>query len=602
MVRRADLGANAAANLGSPGAGQLEPVDALSLVARSGLLFFQWLRDRGLTYVSENGRELLGWGNRELAGGTDYGRRVLAPESSATLDALADELFESGRPNARAEVRLRAADGHDVWLDASLLPLASPLGEVRGFSGVAFDSTEAIEARRAAQDAEDRYRRIFEHAPVPLWISDPETDRILDSNGMACGLYGWNPGQMEGRTVRQITHPDEWQRVEAALRGGRPEERVVVVARTRQMRKDGHAFVAEVAMGMIRLGRRKVRLAMVRDLSASDEARESVAAKRRAIAGASEPMMILDRQGRVTFANAACERLIDHESEALVGQDPAGLAAAPGWAGEWRRALAVVQLGEPWSGWMAFRGAGGGELEGPVEMESVQGEDGTVAHVVVRLRPSTASLEGPGGEAELFLQLLRVQVEDLVKRARGQLEADDPAGPFRAEQFLIDAEDRMRLLGDLSLSRGPAGILEGGVKPREVNAVVEESVACARSLLAPGALDLTRSSRASGLIGHAALVREALAQLLVDAHASMGDNPGRLVLKVEADERDGRAGACITVEGPRARGLLDGEKRARLGRAAFDWAGGRLEENLGEEQAGLVRFRARLPFAPIEEE
>ncbi len=585
--------------MGTPLGGPLEPVDALSLVARSGAVLLQWARTKGVTYISGNGRELLGWGNREIADRPEFGRHVLAPESAAALDALADDLAETGRPNGRLEVRLFAAQGQDVWFDASLVPLAGADGQVQGFSAVAFEVTAGVEARRAAQDAEERYRRIFDNAPVPLWILDPDTDRILDANGLTGGLYGWRRGEMEDLTLRQLTHPDDWARVAEALHGGPEDGRLVVLSRVRQVRRDGRAFQAEVAFGLIRFGGRKVRLAMASDLSAADEARERLAAKKTAISGGREPIMILDREGRVSVANASCERLLGRAPDELTGQDPAAFAEAPGWADEWRRALDFVRLGEPWSGWMAFKGPRALTVSAQADIEPVAGFDGAVSHVIVRLEVDAVPPEADNDEADLFLQLLRLQVEHLVVGARAHLTSGDPSAVGGALTSLSEAQGRLGLLGDLCSTSAPAWALESGPKARDVNEVLEEALARAKPVLAPRSVPFTRSSRVTGPIAHAALVREAIVELLVAVCAARGGGPGAapVAMRVEPAEVRGGKGACITLEGPGAADLAEVAKPLRLSSAAFERAGGVLEADVQGADGRLTRLRAYLPFA-----
>ncbi len=63
----------------------------------------------------------------------------------------------------------------------------------RRFVGVmALDITERVQAERTIRDSEARYRELFEHNPLPGWIYDIATLRIVDVNRAALAHYGWS--------------------------------------------------------------------------------------------------------------------------------------------------------------------------------------------------------------------------------------------------------------------------------------------------------------------------------------------------------------------------------------------------------------------------
>src|ERR1043166_6007232 len=73
-------------------------------------------------------------------------------------------------------------------------------------AGVAWPSGEA------------RYRLLFEASPLPLWIYDLETLRILDVNEVACRKYGYTRDEFLALTIRDIRPAEDVARVEESVR------------------------------------------------------------------------------------------------------------------------------------------------------------------------------------------------------------------------------------------------------------------------------------------------------------------------------------------------------------------------------------------------
>jgi PAS domain S-box-containing protein len=68
----------------------------------------------------------------------------------------------------------------------------------------------------AAREGEARFRAAFDAANVGQALTDAD-GRYLRVNARLCAMLGYTEGELLARTVREVTHPDDWPR-EAALR------------------------------------------------------------------------------------------------------------------------------------------------------------------------------------------------------------------------------------------------------------------------------------------------------------------------------------------------------------------------------------------------
>lgn len=580
--------------------------EVLDVVSRAGLIFFDWTQARGLTYLSDSARELLGYGPEDFRDTPGLTARIVHPDSRAALDAFTEELIENRPARAETEIRMLTRDGRDVWLEARVVPTYGPEGEIVGFGGVAFDATAMVEVREAAAEAEERYRRIFEDAPVPLWLADPETRLILEANAKACELYGYERGELEGARIDELAAPEAWPQVEAHFVRPDGGARLDIITRTLQLKKDGQKFPAQLALGTIRFGGRRRRLVLVRDLAGAEDARDGLEAKRRALAASSEAVMILERARRVAFASGACERLLGFGPEELAGQDPAELMASPPWVDEWRCGVEVAGLGDRWSGWLAFAGGNGKNVEIEAELEPVRGDDGAVSHVIVRLIGGAPETPSVGAEGLVYLEMLRLHLDDLLEAARGCLSQPAPAGAEQkaatqrasAARFVVNsAIDSFNEFANLGTARGAALPLDG--VGRDINEVVDEAARRVQPVFAARDVAVVKRSMVQGACSHASVIREALVNLLVEAGRGAYGSV-RLEVVLAPCELHGKPAVSATIVGPRPMGSSAGESdRVALARRALETLGGALQlaAEPGEGSPHHARFVVTLPTA-----
>ena len=90
------------------------------------------------------------------------------------------------------------------------------------------DGTPTVPSDRGSVDdgsapVERQYRALFEANPLPLWVYDVETLRILDVNEVACQKYGYSRDEFLSLTIRDIRPPEDIPLVEESVRTTPPE-------------------------------------------------------------------------------------------------------------------------------------------------------------------------------------------------------------------------------------------------------------------------------------------------------------------------------------------------------------------------------------------
>jgi PAS domain S-box-containing protein len=405
---------------------ELTPEAMLGVVRKTGVVFFEWDLARGLTYLSESARGLLGYAHNELLADPTLAERVVQPAFRRQLTQFWARLQVEKPTSARIEIPFLSAGGQEVWLEARVVPQYDKEGRVRGLLGVALDATELVRSRAAADEGRQRYRLIFDAAPVPMLLVDPATLRVVDANDRGCRLLGATEEELVDTLLVEHVDHDERDRIESYFKSGEGDPNARHVPRTFFKRARGERFPVQIAAVNVWIEGHPRKLAVLRDLSDTESAEETLRSMRRAVEATDEAVVILDNAKRVVFANDASEAVFGRSVDELHGQDLAFLAEG-GWKEEWERAVNMTNAGWLWRGVIMFTRTEPPPIELDVELVPVASPLGLVTHIVVVLRPQN---DGPVDDSSrwrkstssaLMLALLSRYVENALSSSRNRL-------------------------------------------------------------------------------------------------------------------------------------------------------------------------------------
>jgi PAS domain S-box-containing protein len=262
------------------------------------------------------------------------------------------------------EVEYRAAapapDGGERWLLARGRVERDAAGRPLRGAGVLLDITARRRAEAALRESEARYRATQEHAGVGIGEADAQ-GRFLRANAALCAITGYPREELLGRTVFDVTHPEDAAAERAEYARLVAGEAATYAREKRYVRKDGVERWVEVAATAVRdpEGRFLRGVRVVQDVTARREAEER---QRLLLAELSHRVKnTLAVVQSIANRSLAGDRTLQEAREALAKRLRAlagahTLLTASEWRGASLRALAAAELG-PYRGRAEARGA-----------------------------------------------------------------------------------------------------------------------------------------------------------------------------------------------------------------------------------------------------
>ena len=313
--------------------------------------------------------EMLGYGTREMLG---------APFQALTHPDDVDEhatrtraLIEGRIRRLQREERYLHRDGHVVWGLLSSSLVRSPDGAPLYLISQIQDITERKVAEAALRESEERFRSVFENAPIGMTVVALD-GRTIQVNRALCRMLGYEEGELLRITIQSTTYgpdlPESIANAHRLLHGDTSSFQI----EKRYIHKDGNLVWSLLSASLVRSagGEPLYIIAQMQDITsrkhAENAVRDSEQRYRELVESQQDVLVRFDRSGRVTFTNDSLCRTLGLPREAILGRSflhfvheedrPAATgatallhgAAAPRDPREPRahaRRLALVQLG-----------------------------------------------------------------------------------------------------------------------------------------------------------------------------------------------------------------------------------------------------------------
>lgn len=240
-------------------------------IGRSG--DFIWDVPTGEVHWSDGLYDLLGYKKNEKIDYTKVNQEIHHPNDLGRVTQWLKECIDSGgdrlTPN---EYRIISRDGNVIYVETM---------------GVIEHSNSGVKVRATLRDITDRkhmeqklsrsevhYRYLFENNPMPMWIFEPRTYRVLEVNHAAISAYGYSRQEFLKLTMQEMKSSAELRNF--------PERGNLLFEGLREMgvwehcRKDGTKLLMDIVLHAMDFQEKPAFLALANDVTEKMEAEQEL--------------------------------------------------------------------------------------------------------------------------------------------------------------------------------------------------------------------------------------------------------------------------------------------------------------------------------------
>ena len=278
------------------------------------------------SFVSQSAEKLLGHPLRRWLEEPGFWAGLIHPEDREAAVAARRAAVDRGEDH-RCEYRAVAADGRAVWIEDIAHAVRDAAGTVLQLRGTLVDITERRQSQEGVRRSESRLRTALDSAPDAV-IGMDARGLVTGWNPRAEEIFGWTRDESMGRKLADLIIPpglrEEHARgLDRFLAGGDAPllgRRVEM----RGLRRDGTEVPCELSITAARDEETWAFTAFLSDIGArkqsEEQLRHQLAFTSAIITHLGEGLCAMDREGRVTFMNAAAERMLGWRESELLGR------------------------------------------------------------------------------------------------------------------------------------------------------------------------------------------------------------------------------------------------------------------------------------------
>ncbi len=241
-------------------------------------------------------------------------------ESAETWQTIPDD------HRVHRRIRMKNKDNEYRWLDMTEVVLKrNEDGSVREIMGTAIDVTDRHQAVEALKMSENRFRAVFENAPMGMALA-AANGYTLGSNPALSKFLGYSPAEMQQLHYSKYTHADDLsieqekikQFIEEKVDGYRLEKRYI--------HRDGHEVWGRLSVNRLQNTGDIVAVAMTENIDEQKQAELALARSearfRYLTENGSDVVGIIKAGGTFNYLSPSVKRVLGYEPEELL-QNPA---------------------------------------------------------------------------------------------------------------------------------------------------------------------------------------------------------------------------------------------------------------------------------------
>ncbi|QBB72128.1 EAL domain-containing protein [Pseudolysobacter antarcticus] len=269
-----------------------------------------------ITFCNDYLLQLTGWARNDLLGKNWF--EMFVPPELALHKVHSVLLTGATEPRHHInEIVTRWGERRIIQWNNSLLRSAA--GEVTGTVSIGADVTERVQREQDLQ----RFRLVMDATADAIYLVDRISMRVIDVNGAACRMLGYDREEILALSPEQIYSFDReqlmrnWDRL---IELGNAAD----IIETSHLRKDGSWVQVEVERRAVRTDDNSwIIVGVARDISLRKQAEDELRFQALLLNTVGEALVASDRLGNIRYWNAQAEQLYGWSASEVIGQNMA---------------------------------------------------------------------------------------------------------------------------------------------------------------------------------------------------------------------------------------------------------------------------------------
>ncbi|MFW9989358.1 MAG: PAS domain S-box protein, partial [Candidatus Odinarchaeota archaeon] len=264
--------------------------------------------------------ELIGYSREELLK-LNY-KQVTDKENQKTVFEIFNSVYRTGKPRTDLLYQFITKSNEKITAEVSVYLKYDSQGNKIGFYGLIRDVTEKTIAKQKLQESEEKYRNFVENAQEGLLAID-ENSYIIFVNPKICEMLGYNRDELMGRSVFSLLKLSRSEII--AIFRDQWEKGLIETFELEFIKKDRTVLSTSVNATSItdENGNFKGSFAFINDITmrklAEQKLKESEERYRNLIESGPFAIVLVNKQGKISYCNPAFEKLSGYPQEELIG-------------------------------------------------------------------------------------------------------------------------------------------------------------------------------------------------------------------------------------------------------------------------------------------
>lgn len=225
-----------------------------------------------ISYANPKIAEILGYEVHEMVGQNvlQFVYHTFANDGGEIRRSL-----KAGKTGKR-ESQLICKDGSLVWVLASRAPFFDVQGRYIGMLTTMVNIDQRKKAEAALQASEERYRKLFNLSPEPMWVYELHTLQFLMVNDAAVARYGYSREEFLNMSLHKLYASRDLQRLSNSIIKASQKDYYPVAEVWEHIKKDGTVFHVEVLTTALEFENNPAYMALATDVTERIKTQEAV--------------------------------------------------------------------------------------------------------------------------------------------------------------------------------------------------------------------------------------------------------------------------------------------------------------------------------------